>query len=189
MTAIAALGADVGAVLTALARAAIEQGLRLREDLVTDDPAWLREPGASFVTLTISGQLRGCIGSLVAHRPIGQDVASNAQAAALADPRFPRLRAAELERVAVEVSILDAPMPMSFTSRADALGQLRPRIDGVILAERGHRATFLPQVWDELPDPEVFLGHLLRKAGLPATYWSDTVRLERYGVTAFHEAR
>ena len=189
MTETIAPGPDAGAVLTALARAAIEQGLRLRDDLVTDRPAWLREPGASFVTLTISGQLRGCIGSLVAHRPLGQDAASNAQAAAFSDPRFPRLRSAELERVAVEVSVLDEPVPMRFTSRADALGQLRPGIDGVILAEGGHRATFLPQVWDELPDPEEFIGHLMRKAGLPATYWSDTVRLERYGVTAYHESR
>jgi len=178
---------DAGPVLTGLARAAIEQRLDLRDDLVADRPEWLREPGASFVTLTLDGRLRGCIGSLVAHRPLGQDVASNAQAAAFADPRFRPLRAADVDLVRVEVSVLGPSEPIVFTDRADALRQLRPGVDGVILDAGWHRATFLPQVWDELPDPDEFLRHLLAKADLPPDRWDATIRLARYGVTAFAE--
>ena len=179
--------ADAGSVLTGLARASIEQRLDLREDLVTDHPAWLCAPGASFVTLTMDARLRGCIGSLVAHRPLGQDVASNAQSAAFADPRFRPLRAADLDRVRIEVSVLGPSVSIQFTDRADALRQLRPGIDGVILDAGWHRATFLPQVWDELPDPSQFLQHLLIKADLPPDHWSPQIRLARYTVTAFAE--
>jgi len=178
---------DGGGVLTTLARSAIAAGLGLGAMRPTDSPAWLREPGAAFVTLTRGGRLRGCIGSLVAHRPLGEDVASNARAAAFEDPRFPWMRAGELGAVAIEVSILGVPEPMAFDDRADALARLRPGVDGVILTAGHHRATFLPQVWEELPDPEEFIAHLLAKAGLPPSYWGDDVRLERYAVTAFHE--
>jgi len=148
---------------------------------------WLDAPGAAFVTLTQDGQLRGCIGSLVAHRSLRDDVASNALAAAFDDPRFPPLRADELARTRIEVSVLSQPVPMSFTSREDALSQLRPGVDGVVLGARGRRATFLPQVWEELPEPEQFIAHLFRKAGLPPTYWGDDVTISRYAVTAFIE--
>ena len=178
---------DAGVVLTGLARAAIEQRLDMRSDLVTDRPEWLREPGASFVTLTMDGRLRGCIGSLVAHRPLGQDVASNAQSAAFADPRFRPLSAADIDRVHIEVSVLSPSEPIQFTDRADALRQLRPGIDGVILDAGWHRATFLPQVWDELPAPEDFIRHLLAKADLPPDRWDTSIRLARYTVTAFDE--
>lgn len=150
------------------------------------DP-WLDAPGAAFVTLTQDGQLRGCIGSLVAHRPLRDDVAGNAQAAAFDDPRFMPLRAGELAHTRIEVSVLSQPTPMPFTSREDALAQLRPGIDGVVLGARGRRATFLPQVWDELPAPEQFIAHLFRKAGLPPSYWGDDVTISRYTVTAFVE--
>jgi len=179
---------EAAAVLTGLARAAIEHGVRLRRDApVTDEPAWLRQAGAAFVTLTIERRLRGCIGSLIAHRPLGQDVAANARAAAFDDPRFPPVRSGEVSRLAIEVSVLGVPEPMSFSGRDDALRQLRPGLDGVILAAGGRRATFLPQVWDELPQPERFLAHLLAKAGLPPDYWNETVRLQRYTVTAYTE--
>jgi AmmeMemoRadiSam system protein A len=178
-----------GATLVALARQTISAALTPAKVAPPDKPDedWLQTPGASFVTLHIAEQLRGCIGSLIAHRPLGNDVRSNARAAAFADPRFPPVTAAELAAITIEVSVLSAPIPLTFTSRADALANLRPGVDGVILTARGQRATFLPQVWEELPDPEVFIAHLMRKAGLPATFWDDSVRLERYTVTAFEE--
>ena len=181
---------DAASVLTTLARAAIADELREPGPPASPrpvEPEWLSQPGASFVTLTIGGTLRGCIGSLEAWRPLGADVSANAVAAAFRDPRFPALSAAEYDRVAVEVSVLTAPEPVAFTSRDDLLAQLRPGVDGLILTARGRRGTFLPQVWDELPEPVDFLAHLLRKAGLPASYWGADVEIERYTVTAFHE--
>ena len=178
---------DAGPVLTGLARASIAKHLQTDHSAVVPRPGWLDDPGAAFVTLTQRGQLRGCIGSLVAHRPLHEDVAHNAAAAAFSDPRFPPLRAAELALTDIEVSVLSAPAPMPFTDQADALSQLRPGVDGVILTAAGRRATFLPQVWEELPDKREFIAHLLRKAGLPPTYWGDDVRLSRYTVTAFRE--
>ncbi|MCL2783287.1 MAG: AmmeMemoRadiSam system protein A [Propionibacteriaceae bacterium] len=177
---------DAGVVLTGLARFAIAKALRVVVPAPAD-AAWLDTQGASFVTLTQDGQLRGCIGSLLAWRTLRDDVISNAQAAALHDPRFMRMQASELPVTRIEVSVLSTPQPMQFSSRADALAQLRPGVDGVILSAVGLRATFLPQVWDELPNPEQFIGHLLRKAGLASTYWSDAVTLSRYTVTAFIE--
>jgi len=177
---------DAGPVLTSLARHSIAQ--RLHVDSPTPAaPDWLDAPGASFVTLTQHNQLRGCIGSLQAWRSLGDDVTDNARSAAFRDPRFNPLQATELSVTAIEVSVLSAPEPMPFTSREDALAQLRPGIDGVILSALGSRATFLPQVWDELPDPEQFVRHLMRKAGLPPTYWGDDVAISRYTVAAFHD--
>ncbi|MDR2454175.1 MAG: AmmeMemoRadiSam system protein A, partial [Bifidobacteriaceae bacterium] len=147
----------------------------------------LERPGASFVTLTQRGQLRGCIGSLEAHRPLGEDVRRNAVAAACQDPRFEPLPAAELARTRIEVSVLSAPQPIEFADRPDLLRQLRPGVDGLILEAPGHRGTFLPQVWEQLPRPEQFWAHLVRKAYLPAGYWSDQLRVSRYCVTAFEE--
>lgn len=152
------------------------------------NPEILQKPGACFVTLTLNGQLRGCIGSLEAHRALGDDLRSNALAAALRDPRFPPLTAAELPAIRIEVSLLGAPQPLAFTDEADALAKLRPGIDGVILTAGGRRATFLPQVWEQLPDPAEFIGRLKQKAGLPANYWGPDVRLATYPVHAIHEA-
>ncbi|MCL2652508.1 MAG: AmmeMemoRadiSam system protein A [Propionibacteriaceae bacterium] len=177
-----------GKVLTGLARASIAKALRLTFEVPTStNDAWLDAPGAAFVTLTQNAQLRGCIGSLVAHRALRDDVTSNARAAAFDDPRFMPLAADELVHTRIEVSVLSAPAPMPFASRQGALAQLRPGIDGVILGAGGRRATFLPQVWDELPEPEVFIAHLFRKAGLPPNYWGDDVTISRYTVTAFLE--
>ena len=150
--------------------------------------AWLDVPGASFVTLTIDGDLRGCIGSLEAWRPLRDDVKSNAVSAAFRDPRFRPLSQAEFAQTAIEVSVLAKPEPMAFDSRDDLERQLRPGVDGLILSARGHRGTFLPQVWEQLPRPAEFVDHLLRKAGLPASYWGPDVAVSRYTVTAFHEA-
>ena len=147
----------------------------------------LDEPGATFVTLTQGGQLRGCIGTLEAYRPLLRDVQENAMAAAFRDPRFAPLRADELPRTRVEVSLLAAPKPIYFKDEQDALAQLVPGVDGVILAYGGHRATFLPQVWESLPEPEQFMAQLKRKAGLPADFWHEQLTLARYPVTKWKE--
>jgi len=166
-------------------RAAPHQGDTLSG---TVNPEILQKPGACFVTLTRDGELRGCIGSLEAHRSLGDDLRSNALAAALRDPRFPPLTAAELPQIAIEVSVLSAPQPLAFANEADALAKLRPGIDGVIFSAGGRRSTFLPQVWEQLPTAFDFMARLKQKAGLPADYWGPDVRLATYQVHAFHEA-
>ncbi|MFA7291576.1 MAG: AmmeMemoRadiSam system protein A [Rhodocyclaceae bacterium] len=154
----------------------------------SDIPAALSQPGACFVTLTQQGALRGCIGSLEAWRPLADDVRANAVAAAFRDPRFAPLAAAELERTRVEVSLLTPAEPMAFASEAEALAQLRPTIDGVIFECGGRRSTFLPQVWEQLPEAHQFMAQLKQKAGFPADFWSDSVKLSRYRVEKWKEA-
>lgn len=177
---------ELGTVLLQLARAAIAREFGQPLPAAADLPE-LHEPGATFVTLTQGGQLRGCIGSLQAWRPLRQDVQDNARNAAFRDPRFTPLEATELSITRVEVSLLATPQPMRFSSEADALAQLRPTEDGVIFAAGGRRSTFLPQVWEQLPDPAVFMAHLKQKAGLPAAYWGPDVCLERYAVRKWKE--
>ncbi|HUL94409.1 MAG TPA: AmmeMemoRadiSam system protein A [Usitatibacter sp.] len=144
---------------------------------------WLREPGASFVTLRdAAGELRGCIGTVDPHRPLGDDVAHNAYAAAYRDPRFPPVSGAELVELGVEVSVLTAREALAAASEAEAAAILQPGTDGVVFEYREFRATFLPQVWDSIPDPLDFLCELRRKARLPARFWHPDVRLSRYGV-------
>jgi len=154
-----------------------------------DCAATLNQPGATFVTLTQEGHLRGCIGSLQAWRPLHEDVQANAVAAGLRDPRFAPLTAPELPRTRVEVSLLSTPAHFGVTDEADALAQLRPGIDGVILECGRHRSTFLPQVWEQLPEPRAFLQQLKHKAGLPPTFWAPELRLQRYTVTKWKEPR
>ena len=173
---------QTGMVLLPLARAAIACELG-RAQAADDTAPWLREPGACFVTLTQDEQLRGCIGTLEAHRPLLLDVRANAVAAALRDPRFAPLSARELERTEVEVSLLSPMQALDFGGEADALAQLRPGIDGVVFEFGARRSTFLPQVWDQLPDVDDFMAHLKRKAGLPADFWHAQVRLQRYTVS------
>lgn len=180
--------AGQGRLLLAIARQAIARELGLSGATSTGHPAWLDEPGASFVTLTRQGELRGCIGSLEAHRPLGQDVAANARAAAFADPRFPPLDAAEYPAIQVEVSLLSPAIALSFLDEADLLAQLRPGLDGVILEYGWQRATFLPQVWEQLPEPTQFLAHLKRKAGLAADFFAPGLQVSRYAVEKFKEA-
>lgn len=179
--------ADLGTTLLTLARNAIAARFGLPVTPVGDLPE-LHHPGAVFVTLTQRGNLRGCIGSLEAWRPLRQDVHENALAAAFRDPRFEPLSADELPITRVEVSLLTPAQPISFTSEADALAQLQPEIDGVIFTAGSRRSTFLPQVWEQLPDPAVFMAHLKQKAGLPANYWGPNVELERYQVKKWKEA-
>ena len=172
-----------GPVLLTIARSAIE---------LDEMPApraweheWLRALGASFVTLKIEGELRGCIGSIHAHRPLGDDVAHNARAAAYRDPRFPPVSPWEIPQLAVEVSVLSAREPLHAPSEAEVIAQLRPGIDGVYFQFRDQTATFLPQVWDGLPEPLDFLGELRRKAGLPVRFWHPDVRVSRYTVEKY----
>jgi len=175
-----------GALLIALARAAIARQLG---EAVCEmpHPPWLDEPGAVFVTLTRHGELRGCIGSLSARRALGHDLEANARAAAFDDPRFPPLGRDEWPDLRVEVSLLSAAEPLSCADEADALAQLRPGIDGVILEYGWYHSTFLPQVWDQLPEPRDFLAHLKRKAGLAPDFWAKGMKLSRYTVEKFKE--
>lgn len=179
---------DLGPTLLTLARNAIAAHFGQSQAPVAVDGPELAKMGATFVTLTQQGQLRGCIGSLEAWRPLAQDVQENACAAAFRDPRFEPLRADELPQTHVEVSLLTPPEPMQFSSEADALAQLRPNIDGVIFSASGRRSTFLPQVWEQLPETREFMARLKQKAGLSASYWGPDVRLERYTVHKWKEA-
>lgn len=182
-----ALPDDAGPVLLAAARAAIADALGTAAPTPPSWPDWADDVLGTFVTLTQDGDLRGCIGTLVEHLPLREGVAANAVRAARQDPRFPPLTAAELARTRVEVSVLSAAEPLAVTSEDEALAALRPGVDGVIFAAGGRQATFLPQVWEQLPDPRTFLAHLRRKAGLAADYWGPDVHLSRYTVQAWEE--
>ena len=174
-----------GGFLLAIAREAIAQGPEPRTESFAWDEEWLREPAASFVTLREAGELRGCIGSVDACRSLGDDVAHNAHAAAYRDPRFPPVRPAEIPGLDVEVSVLTPRVPLAVASEDAALAELRPGRDGVMLEYQDFRATFLPQVWENLPDPRDFLAELRRKARLPAGFWHPELRLSRYGVEKY----
>jgi AmmeMemoRadiSam system protein B/AmmeMemoRadiSam system protein A len=177
--------ADAGKTLLALARSAIES--KLFGSAQTVDAPWLGQAGAAFITLTKQGQLRGCIGSLQASRPLGADVAENAIAAAFRDPRFAPMKAEEWPGVRVEVSLLSAPKPMRFADEADLLAQLRPGEDGVIVEADGRRATYLPQVWESIPDKRMFMRELARKAGLGDDVRLGRCKVYRYRVTKWTE--
>jgi AmmeMemoRadiSam system protein A len=176
----------LGSTLLPIARAAISTALG-QPLKAAEDAFWLQESGACFVTLTQQGQLRGCIGSLEAHRSLLVDVKANAVNAATRDPRFRPLTAAELTVTAIEVSVLSPMQTMRFDSEVHALAQLRPGIDGVVLEFDRHHSTFLPQVWDQLPTAHAFMAHLKQKAGLPADFWAAGMRLSRYTVSKWRE--
>lgn len=178
---------DLGSALLQLARDAIAGRFGLPAMAAPDDPPELGEPGATFVTLMQDSNLRGCIGTLLPHQSLANDVRENAYNAAFRDPRFPPLTLQEWARTKVEVSLLTPPQPMQLKDEADALAQLRPGVDGIVLSAGYRRATFLPQVWEQLPTPSEFLAHLKRKAGLPADYWGPDVQLERYEVRKWKE--
>lgn len=179
--------ADRGATLIKLASDAISAyfGAPLPP---APDESWLAEPGATFVTLTQNGNLRGCIGSLQAYRPLLEDVRANAVAAAFRDPRFDPLQEDELPYTSVEVSLLSPMQPMVFANEQAALDQLRPGVDGVVFEYGHYRSTYLPQVWEQLPTPEAFMTQLKRKAGLPGDFWAPEVKLSRYTVEKWKEA-
>lgn len=178
---------NLGRALLRIARSAIAEELGLSTIGQPPHEA-LRQPGATFVTLKRSGELRGCIGSLKPIRPLGVDVRENAIAAAFRDPRFPALAAVEYEATSVEVSLLSAAERVDVADEAALVARLRPGFDGVILEYGRQRATFLPQVWEALDDPREFLVALKRKAGLPGDFWSPHVNVSRYGVTKWSES-
>ncbi len=178
-------------ILLRLAREAIKRAVRGQErkplDLASLPPR-LREPGASFVTLTMAGNLRGCIGALEPYQPLAEDVCEHAVAAALQDFRFPPLQSGELPHIEIEISRLTLPVPLTYTTPEDLLAKLRPGVDGVILRDGFHRATFLPQVWAKLPDPADFLDNLCYKMGASPTLWRQKhLDVLVYQVEEFHE--
>jgi len=176
------------AIFSKIRRSLGEGGQTLKKKVPTIGklPAELMEKRATFVTLTIGGHLRGCIGMLEACRPLAEDVAANARAAAFEDPRFEPLTKKEFEKLEIHISVLSPPEELTFLSEEDVLSQIRLGIDGLILQDGFRRGTFLPSVWEELPSKELFWAHLKRKAGLPADYWSDTLRVFRYTTEYFH---
>ncbi len=180
-----------GKKLLQTARSAIEEKLSgsaggLNE--TTGVPSHLKEPYGTFVTLNKNGALRGCIGSLTAREPLIDGVRRNAVNAAFEDPRFPPLSKEELNRIKIEVSVLTRPVPLDYSGGADLLEKLNPGIDGVIIRKGARQATFLPQVWDQLPDKKTFLSHLCLKAGLPADAWAaGNLEVSTYRVQAFEE--
>ncbi len=177
---------ELGRALIDSARQAIATELALAAD---DSPAHaaLLRPGATFVTLFCRDELRGCIGSLKATRALGTDVRENAVAAAFHDPRFPPLTVTEFGVTWIEVSLLSAAESHRFETEAALRDRLRPGIDGVTLEYNARRATFLPQVWELLPEPEEFLAALKQKAGLSIDFWSPRLNVALYQVTKWKE--
>ena len=177
--------------LLRLAREAMEHGVRGKKLPPLDRNSLtlhLREQGVSFVTLTIDSELRGCIGALEAYQPLVDDVREHAVAAALDDPRFRPVDETELDKIKLEVSRLTAPQLLEYSSSTDLLAKLRPHIDGVILKSDFRRATFLPQVWDKISNPEDFLDHLCAKMGAKSNLWRNTkLQVYIYQVEEFHE--
>jgi len=173
-----------------VARRSINDGLQHGRPVELDSQDFtgkLAEHGASFVTLHRHGELRGCIGTLQAYQPLVRDVAEHAYKAAFNDPRFPPLTAQEMDDLEIHISLLGEPEPIDFTDEQDLVSQICPGIDGLILEEGRQRGTFLPAVWESLPDAQSFLRHLKQKAGLSADYWSDSIKVSRYRTESFPE--
>lgn len=176
-----------GRVLVPISRAEISHALGRPYSNVDESLPWLHEKGACFVTLKQNQKLRGCIGTLEAHRSLLLDVKANAYAAAFSDTRFAPLTAHELDRTEIEISLLSAMQVLEFSAEHEALAQLRPGIDGVVFEFGHYRSTFLPQVWEQLPEADTFMAHLKHKAGLHPGFWDDAVKLYRYTVRKWKE--
>ena len=184
----ALLNKELQQTLIDVARQSILSGLEnnKRISISTDlYPEELQQQRATFVTLNINQQLRGCIGCLSAYRSLVEDISSNAYAAAFEDPRFPAVSFNEYPLLNYHISILSPSNIMLFDSEEDLLSQLQPNIDGLILTEGNLRGTFLPSVWEQLNDKKQFLNHLKQKAGLASDYWSDSIQISRYTVESF----
>jgi AmmeMemoRadiSam system protein A len=181
----AALTPDDAQLLLDVARLSIQHGIETGAPLRVDPAAYpesLRPLRASFVTLRLEGELRGCIGELEARRPLVESVAETAFKSAFRDPRFSPLREAEGTDLEVEISVLGPLEPMSVESEDHLLRQLRPGVDGLVLREGSAGSTYLPSVWESLPEPRDFVNELKRKAGLAATHWSPKLRFARFTV-------
>jgi AmmeMemoRadiSam system protein A len=178
-------------VLLRLAREAMERGVKGEALPFLDQSSLslaLREEGSSFITLTAHGQLRGCIGSLNPYQSLAEDVREHAVAAALNDPRFPAVREDELNGIQIEVSRLTRPIPLEYEDANDLLSKLHPYLDGVILRDAFRRATFLPQVWEKIPDPTEFMNNLCYKMGVRHDLWRGKhFEVLTYQVEEFHE--
>ena len=180
----------VGPELLRLARGSIEHGLVHSEPLPVrcdELSAPLNEPRATFTTLRLAGELRGCCGALEATRPLGEDVAHSSFQAAFRDPRFAPVSEDEFAALALEVAVLSPMESMAVSDEQDLLEQLRPGTDGLVIIAGARRATFLPKVWESLPTAGEFLAALKTKCGLPADYWSGQLEFRRYRVTAYGE--
>jgi AmmeMemoRadiSam system protein A len=181
---------DAKKILLKLARDVINYGVERHKILkitLREYPEELLSPKACFVTLNKNQQLRGCIGTLVARSPLVQEVVDSSFAAAFSDPRFPKVVLEELSSLRIYISVLTTAHKMNFTSEEDLLSQLRPNIDGLILKAPGFVGTFLPSVWEQLPNPIDFLKNLKLKAGLPINYWNDQIEILRYETEIFEE--
>ena len=184
------LSADEKSLLLDIARRSIVNGLDSGAALQLDTARLdtnLRTDSAVFVTLTVDGNLRGCIGSLQPSAPMAQAVANSAFNAAFRDPRFAPVRDDEIENLTIEVSVLSSMEAITVDTRQALLDNLQPGVDGLLIEDKGHRATFLPQVWAKISTAEEFVGQLMLKAGLAAGYWSSTIRCHRYHSNSFGE--
>jgi len=171
-----------------VAKRSIRHGLEKHCALPIDSNAYnelLNEMGASFITLNLNHQLRGCIGTLDAFQPLVKDVADHAFAAAFKDPRFTPVISDEVDRLDIHISVLTKSLTIDFTDENDLLRQLQEGVDGLILQDGPHKATFLPSVWEQLPEPKDFLNHLKTKAGLEKNYWSNSISVSRYNTISF----
>jgi len=180
-----------GGILLAIARSSIAETLGLAHEAIDDlsqNATWLQQKAACFVTLVQNKQLRGCIGTLEAHRSLLEDIIHNANAAAFHDSRFPPLSRDELDITEIEISLLSAMQPLQFSTEQEALAQLCPGTDGVLFESGPYRSTFLPQVWQQLPDTTDFIAQLKSKAGLASDFWADNVKLYRYTVDKWKES-
>jgi AmmeMemoRadiSam system protein A len=177
--------------LLSLARQSIEDYLNkaslpsLQENAMSPR---LKEHGASFVTLTYKGYLRGCVGALEPYQSLVEDVREHAIAAAFQDFRFPPVQASEMKDISIEISYLTQPELLSYENPEDLLSKLRPNIDGVVIQDGMRRATFLPQVWEKIPDPTEFLNQLCMKMGAAHDLWrKKKLQVKTYQVEEFHE--
>lgn len=182
------LSDDARKMLIDIARQSILHGLKQGESLkiIADDfSAELQAERASFVTLNRAGVLRGCIGHLEASMPLVEDIVENAFSAAFRDPRFLPLTQGEVADLEIHISVLTPAEPINFVTEADLLQQIRPKVDGLILVDGFSKGTFLPSVWESLPNAQDFLRHLKNKAGLSENHWSETLQVYRYETESF----
>ena len=171
-----------------IAKKSIQHGLIKHRALpinLNDYGKPLTEDGASFVTLNLNQQLRGCIGTLEAFQPLVKDISEHAFAAAFKDPRFTPITSNEIDKLDIHISILTKSIPIDFTDEKDLLSKIQEGVDGLILQDGPHKATFLPSVWEQLPDPKDFLDHLKLKAGLDKNYWDKNISVSRYATISF----
>lgn len=184
------IGDIAGSEILRLARGSIEYGLFHSKPLPVDCdelPRVLAEPAATFTTVRFENQLRGCCGTLEAVRPLAEDVSHSAFRAAFRDVRFEPVGKHELEAISLEVSVLSPLESIHISDEVDLLTRLTPGIDGLVIIADGRRATFLPKVWEMLPDPQQFLVALKAKCGLAADYWSERLEFQRYRTTSYSD--